>query len=95
MLRIVHQKAECSDMTGTALTVPVTEMHNHFSRCLSMVMDSVEIIVTRNGKDVGRFLSKDTAGPYLTNSLTGVLKTDTDPGPSKKERLSEKYTLMG
>ena len=80
-------------MIGTTATATATEMQNNFGRYLSLVMEGTEIIVTKNGKEVGRFLPKDAAVSYLTDSLTGILKGNTEPGQAKEERLKEKYAL--
>ena len=80
-------------MIGTTATATATEMQNNFGRYLSLVMDGIEIIVTKNGREVGRFLPKDATVSYLTDSLTGILKGDTDLDQAKEERLSEKYAV--
>lgn len=56
-------------------------------------MAGQEVIVTRNGKEVGRFIPKDAAVSYLTDSLTGILKKDADLDEVKAERLKEKYEV--
>ena len=68
-------------------------MQNNFGRYLSLVMDGIEVIVTKNGREVGRFLPKDATVSYLTDSLTGILKGDTDLDQAKEERLREKYAV--
>ena len=55
-------------------TATATEMQNNFGRYLNMVINGIEVIVTKNGKEIGRFVPKDAAVSYLTASLTGVLK---------------------
>ena len=80
-------------MIGTTATATATEMQNNFGRYLSLVMDGIEVIVTKNGREVGRFLPKDATISYLTDSLTGILKGDTDLDQAKEERLSEKYAV--
>ena len=52
-----------------------------------------EVIVTRNGKEVGRFIPKDAAVSYLTDSLTGILKKDAELDEAKAERLKGKYEI--
>jgi prevent-host-death family protein len=74
-------------------TATATEMKNNFGRYLNLVMSGQEIIVTKNGREVARFIPKDTAISYLTDSLTGILKGDTDLDEAKKERLKEKYEI--
>ena len=80
-------------MIGTTVTATATEMQNNFGRYLSMVMDGIEVIVTKNGREVGRFLPKDATVSYLTDSLTGILKGDTDLDQAKEARLREKYAV--
>lgn len=72
-------------------TATATEMQNNFGRYLNLVMSGHEIIVTKNGREVGRFIPKDAAVSYLTDSLTGILKGDYDLDEIKTERLTEKY----
>ena len=72
-------------------TATATEMQNNFGRYLNLVLSGQEVIVTKNGKEVGRFIPKDTAVSYLTDSLTGILKGDHDLDKEKTERLAEKY----
>ncbi len=72
-------------------TATATEMQNNFGRYLNLVMSGNEVIVTKNGREVGRFIPKDTAVSYLTDSLTGILKEDYNLDEAKTERLTEKY----
>ena len=76
-------------------TATATEMQNNFGRYLSMVMSGQEIIVTKNGKEVGRFIPKDATVSYLTDSLTGILQEDYDLDEAKEEILREKYGFVG
>ena len=72
-------------------TATATEIQNNFGKYLSLVMAGQEIIVTKNGREVGRFIPKGAAVSYLTDSLTGILKGDCDIGRAKEESLREKY----
>jgi prevent-host-death family protein len=80
-------------MIGKTATATATEMQNNFGRYLSLVMDGIEVIVTKNGKEVGRFLPREAAVSYLTDSLTGILKENADMDQVKEERLREKYAI--
>lgn len=80
-------------MIGNTAMATATEMQNNFGRYLSLVMDGIEVIVTKNGKEVGRFLPREAAVSYLTDSLTGILKENADLDQVKKERLREKYAI--
>ena len=73
------------------ITATATEMQNNFGRYLHLVMSGQEVIVTKNGREVGRFIPKDAAVSYLTDSLIGILKEDYDLDEVKAERLTKKY----
>ena len=72
-------------------TAAAAEMQNNFGRYLNLVMSGNEVIVTKNGREVGRFIPKNAAISYLTDSLTGILKEDYNLNEAKAERLQEKY----
>ena len=76
-----------------AATATATEVQNNFGRYLNLVMSGQEVIVTKNGREVGRFIPKDAAVSYLTDSLTGILKEEYDLDEAKSERLMEKYGI--
>ena len=73
------------------ITATATEMQNNFGRYLNLVMSGQEVIVTKNGREVVRFIPKDAAVSYLTDSLIGILKEDYDLDEVKAERLTKKY----
>lgn len=85
------KKRGVSDMVGATATA--TEMQNNFGRYLNMVMAGNEVIVTKNGKEVGRFIPKGAAVSYLTDSLTGILRESGDPAQAREEALREKYEI--
>ena len=72
-------------------TATATEMQNNFGRYLNLVMSGQEVIVTKNGREVGRFIPKNSVVSYLTDSLTGILKEDYSLEKVKTERLTQKY----
>ena len=39
-----------------AATATATEMQNNFGKYLNIVLNGDEVLVTKNGKDVGRFV---------------------------------------
>ena len=75
------------------ITATATAMQNNFGRYLNLVMSGQEIIVTKNGKEVGRFIPKEAAVSYLTDSLTGILKEKNDLAKIKEEDLKAKYGI--
>ena len=80
-------------MIGNTATATATEMQNNFGRYLAMVQEGCEIIVTKNGKEVGRLIPREKAVSYLTDSLTGILKGDTDIDKAREKNLKEKYEV--
>ena len=76
------------------ITATATAMQNNFGRYLNLVMSGQEIIVTKNGKEVGRFIPKEAAVSYLTGSLTGILKEKNDLAKIKEEDLKAKYGIV-
>lgn len=64
-----------------------TEFQNNFGRYLQAVQNGDEIIVIKNGKEVGRFISHQSSVTFLADSLKGVLKNDYDD----KAILTERY----
>ena len=76
------------------ITATATAMQNNFGRYLNLVMSGQEIIVTKNGKEVGRFIPKEAAASYLTDSLTGILKEKNDLAKIKEEDLKAKYGIV-
>ncbi len=80
-------------MDGNTATATATEMQNNFGRYLALVQGGNEVIVTKNGKEIGRFIPKTKAVSYLTDSLTGILSNELDIEQEKNERLMEKYEI--
>lgn len=81
-------------MIGNTTTATATEMQNNFGRYLALVQGGSEVVVTRNGKEVGRFIPRASAVSYLTDSLTGILKGDTDLESAKEDELKKKYEIV-
>ena len=80
-------------MDITVTTASATEMQNNFGRYLALVQGGSEVIVTRNGKEIGRFVPRDAAVSYLTDSLTGILKGNEDICSARDEKLRGKYAI--
>ena len=78
-------------MSEAIATATSTEMQNNFGKYLHIVMNGGEVIVTRNGKEVGRFIPRRAVVSYLTDSLTGILSGNADLDLAREERLKAKY----
>lgn len=75
------------------ISATATEMQNNFGKYLNLVMNGKEIVVTKNGREIGRFIPKDTAVSYLTDSLTGILKGSHDLEQERDASLRGKYEI--
>ncbi len=78
-------------MSEAIATATSTEMQNNFGRYLQIVMNGGEVIITRNGKEVGRVIPRNAVVSYLTDSLTGILSKDASLEQAREERLKAKY----
>lgn len=67
-------------------TATATEIQNNFGKFLQAVIDGNEVIILRNGKEVARLISKDSAVSFLSDSLKGILKGDYDDRQARNER---------
>ena len=76
------------------ITATATAMQNNFGRYLNLVMSGQELRVPKNRKEVGRFIPKEAAVSYLTDSLTGILKEKNDLAKIKEEDLKAKYGIV-
>ena len=79
-------------MVGTITTA--TEMKKNFGYYLNIVMEGNEVIVTKNGKEVGRLIPKSATVSYLTDSLTGVIKGNVSIEDARAERIRKKYETL-
>lgn len=66
-----------------------TEVKNNFGKYLSLVQAGEEVIVTKNGQEVARLISKEKKQVFLSDSLRGLLKNDYDEEIMREERLTK------
>lgn len=70
-----------------------TEIKNNFGKYLEMVINGREVIITKNGIEVGRLIPKSQSISYLTDSLTGIIKGKYDLKKEKAKSLGRKYEM--
>ena len=76
-----------------AATATATEMQNNFGKYLNIVMGGGEVIVTRNGRIVGRFIPNDAAVSFLSDQLLGVIAEDRGLDEVKEEVFRRRYEI--
>ena len=59
-----------------ATIATATQMQINFGKYLNLMMKGQGVIVTKNGKEIGRLVPKNTVVSYLSDSLTGILKNE-------------------
>ena len=74
-------------------TATATELQNNFLKYLNMVINGNEVIVTKDGEEIGRFIPKNTVISSITDSLTGILKGDYTLRQERSAVLKEKYEI--
>lgn len=74
-------------------TATATEIKNNFGKYLEIIIRGNEVIITKNGKEIGRLIPKSQSISYLTDSLTGVIKRNYDLKKEKQEKLGKKYEM--
>ena len=66
-----------------------TEIKNNFGKYLGLVQSGEEVIVTKNGMEVARLISRDKKQVFLSDSLRGILKNDYVEEVMREERLTK------
>lgn len=75
------------------ITVSATEIQNNFGRYLKAVQSGDEILILKNGKEIARLISHESAVSFLTDSLRGVLKQDYDDKKIREERIKQRENI--
>ncbi len=78
----------------TTVIATATEMQNNFGKYAKIVQNGDHVLVTKNGKVIGKFIPTKTSATPLTDSLIGILKGDYDLDQIKEERMREKYEIV-
>ncbi len=63
------------------------EVQNDFSRYLKLAQDGDEIIITENGAEVARLVSREESVSFLSDSLIGILSSDIDGKEARAENM--------
>ena len=68
-------------------------IQEHISEYLDMMENGEEIIMTRNGKEIGRFLPRGKVVSLAADRLRGILSKEIDAAKARDEILREKYEI--
>ncbi len=75
------------------IMVSATEIQNNFGHYLQAVQSGDEILILKNGKEIARLISHESAVSFLTDSLKGVLKHDYDDKAIRAERIKRRENI--
>ena len=68
-------------------------IQEHISEYLDMMENGEEIIMTKNGKEIGRFLPRGKVVTLAAERLKGILSKEIDAAKARDEALREKYAI--
>ena len=68
-------------------------IQEHISEYLDMMENGEEIIMTRNGKEIGRFLPRGKVVTLIGERLKGILSKEIDAAKVREEMLRKKYEI--
>ena len=71
-----------------------TEMKNNFGIYMEYILNGQQVIITKNGKEVGRMIPKGDVVKSLTNSISGIVSADLDYEEERERLLKEKYEVI-
>ncbi len=74
----------------TRITAAVDEIEKDFDRYLDSVIAGGEVIVLKDGKEVGRIVPAVSDDAPITESLTGILKENAELDEARSQALKEK-----
>ncbi len=74
----------------TRITAAVDEIEKDFDRYLDSVIAGGEVIVLKDGKEVGRIVPAVSDDAPITESLTGILKENAERDEARSQALKEK-----
>lgn len=73
--------------------VTATDMQNNLGKYLNMVISGLRSLLPKMDMKLEDLSPKDKSISYLTDSLTGILKKESDFDKIKSESLNRKYGI--
>ena len=68
-------------------------IQEHISEYLDMMENGEEIIMTKNGKEIGRFLPRGKVVSLIAEKVAGIIRGDIDVNKIREEALRKKYEI--
>ena len=75
------------------MTATVNDMQNDFPKYISSILKGYEVVITDNGKEIGKFVPKVKSATPLTDSMIGILKSEDLLEKERENYLRQKYEI--
>ena len=75
------------------MTATVNDMQNDFPKYIASILKGYEVVITDNGKEIGKFVPKEKSATPLTDSMIGILKNDDSLEEEREKYLRQKYEI--
>ena len=75
------------------MTATVNDMQNDFPKYIASILKGYEVVITDNGKEIGKFVPKVKSATPLTDSMIGILKSENLLEKERENYLRQKYEI--
>ena len=75
------------------MTATVNDMQNDFPKYIASILKGYEVVITDNGKEIGKFVPKVKSATPLTDSMIGILKSEDLLEKERENYLRPKYEI--
>ena len=84
---------ERSCLVMPTMTATVNDMQNDFPKYIASILKGYEVVITDNGKEIGKFVPKVKSATPLTDSMIGILKSEDLLEKERENYLRQKYEI--
>ena len=71
----------------------VNVMQKNFPKYIAPILKRYEVVITDNGKEIGKFVPKVKSATPLTDSMIGILKSEDSVEEERENYLRQKYEI--
>ena len=75
------------------MTATVNDMQKDFPKYIASILKGYEVVITDNGKEIGKFVPKVKSATPLTDSMIGILKSEDLLEKERENYLRQKYEI--
>jgi antitoxin (DNA-binding transcriptional repressor) of toxin-antitoxin stability system len=71
----------------------VNVMQKNFLKYIASILKRYEVVITDNGKEIGKLVPKEKSATPLTDSMIGILKSEDSVEEERENYLRQKYEI--